>query len=99
MTEEANRAEASLEHRDKCQEKIDILLEQRTDLSTAIDDLLTDIENGHKFMKVYKQKMYNDDELNPILYQNKSNMATSFLHQNLFFQDHLSFYRNLICFL
>jgi hypothetical protein len=72
MTEEANRAEASLEHRDKCQEKMNILLEQRTDLSTAIDDLLTDIENGHKFMKVYKQmKMYNDDELNPILYQNK----------------------------
>jgi len=72
MTEEANRAEASVEHRDKCQEKLNILLEQRTDLSTAIDDLLSDIENGHKFMKVYKQmKMYNDDELNPVLYQNK----------------------------
>ena len=38
----------------------------------AIDDLLTDIENGDKFMKVYKQmKMYNDDDLNPVLYQNK----------------------------
>jgi hypothetical protein len=71
MQEEANRAEASQEHRDKCQVKL-ILLEQRTDLSTAIDDLLTDIENGDKFMKVYKQmKMYNDDELNPVLYQNK----------------------------
>jgi len=47
-------------------------LEQRTDLSIAIDDLLKDIENGDKFMKVYKQmKMYNDDDLNPILYQNK----------------------------
>jgi hypothetical protein len=42
--------------------KLNILLEQRTDLSTAIDDLLTDIENGAKFMKVYKQmKMYNDN--------------------------------------
>lgn len=72
MSEEANRAEASQEHRDKCQEKLNILLEQRTDLSTAIDDLLTDIENGDKFMKVYKQmKMYNDDDLNPVLYQNK----------------------------
>jgi len=72
MTEEANRAEASQEHRDKCQEKLNVLLEQRTDLSTAIDDLLTDIENGDKFMKVYKQmKMYNDDELNPVLYQGK----------------------------
>ena len=72
MNEEANRAEATKEHRDKCQEKLNVLLEQRTDLSTAIDDLLTDIENGDKFMKVYKQmKMYNDDDLNPILYQNK----------------------------
>ena len=72
MQEEANRVEASQEHRDKCQEKLNILLEQRSDLSTAIDDLLTDIENGDKFMKVYKQmKMYNDDELNPVLYQNK----------------------------
>jgi len=72
MQEEANREEASQDHRDKCQAKLNILLEQRTDLSTAIDDLLTDIENGDKFMKVYKQmKMYNDDDLNPVLYQNK----------------------------
>ncbi len=72
MSEEANRNSASQEHKDKCQEKLNVLLEQRSDLSTAIDDLLTDIENGDKFMKVYKQmKMYNDDDLNPILYQNK----------------------------
>ena len=72
MTEEANRAEASREHREKCQAKLNVLLEQKTDLSTAIDDLLYDIENGDKFMKVYKQmKMYNDVELNPVLYQNK----------------------------
>lgn len=72
MNEEANRAEASQDHRDKCQTKLNVLLEQRTDLSIAIDDLITDIENGDKFMKVYKQmKMYNDDDLNPVLYQNK----------------------------
>ena len=72
MTEESCRAAASQEHRDKCQAKLNVLLEQRTDLSTAIDDLLTDIEDGEKFMKVYKQmKMYNDDELKPVLYQNK----------------------------
>lgn len=72
MQEEATREAASQEHRDKCQLKLNILLEQRTDLSIAIDDLLTDIENGDKFMKVYKQmKMYNDDDLNPILYQGK----------------------------
>jgi hypothetical protein len=39
MNEEATRAAASQEHRDKCQAKLNILLEQRTDLS-AIDDLL-----------------------------------------------------------
>ena len=45
-----------------------MLLEQRKDLSVAIDELLTDIEAGRKYMKVYKQmKMYNDDELNPVL--------------------------------
>ncbi|WP_396169457.1 DUF4254 domain-containing protein [Flavobacterium sp.] len=72
MQEEATREEASQEHRDKCQVKLNVLLEQRTDLSSAIEDLLTDIESGDKFMKVYKQmKMYNDDDLNPILYQNK----------------------------
>ena len=72
MQEEANRVGASQDHREKCQSKLNILLEQRTDLSTAIDDLITDIENGTKFMKVYKQmKMYNDEDLNPVLYQNK----------------------------
>lgn len=72
MSEEANRTDASEEHRAKCAEKLNILLEQKKDLSTAIDDLLTDIANGDKYMKVYKQmKMYNDEELNPVLYQNK----------------------------
>lgn len=72
MNEEATREEASSEHRAKCQEKLDVLLEQKLDLTTAIDDLLEDISNGAKYMKVYKQmKMYNDEELNPVLYQNK----------------------------
>ena len=65
---ETVREDASQEHKDACQKKLDILLEQRLDLSTAIDDLLDDISNGDKYMKVYKQmKMYNDDELNPVL--------------------------------
>ena len=68
MEEEANRKDASQEHRIKCQSKLDVLLEQLIDLSGAIDQLLKDIENGDKFMKVYKQlKMYNDEELNPVL--------------------------------
>lgn len=74
MAEEANRENASTEHREKCQQKLDILLEQRIDLSKSIDELLADIESGNKYMKVYKQmKMYNDPSLNPVLYnQQKS---------------------------
>ncbi len=68
MQEEVNRQDASPEHRAKCQEKLDVLLEQKTDLSQALDCLLDDIAAGRKYMKVYKQmKMYNDEELNPIL--------------------------------
>ena len=68
MNEEATRTDASSEHLKKCQQKLQILLEQKKDLSTAIDQLLADIESGNKYMKVYKQmKMYNDDELNPVL--------------------------------
>lgn len=68
MQEEVNRKDASLGHIDKCQQKLSVLLEQRADLSKAVDQLLGDIEAGNKFMKVYKQmKMYNDDELNPVL--------------------------------
>ena len=68
MNEEATRENASEAHRAACQVKLNVLLEQRVDLSTAIDQLLADIENGAKYMKVYKQmKMYNDDELNPVL--------------------------------
>ena len=72
MHEEATRTDASETHRDACQKKLDVLLEQRVDLSTAIDTLLSDIEKGDKYMKVYKQmKMYNDDELNPVLRSQK----------------------------
>ncbi len=68
MREEVERSDASPAHIEKCQSKLDILLEQKKDLSTAIDQLLSDIERGDKYMKVYKQmKMYNDDELNPVL--------------------------------
>jgi len=72
MNEEATRENASISHRESCQKKLQILLEQRVDLSTAIDTLLEDISKGDKYMKVYKQmKMYNDDELNPVLRSQK----------------------------
>ena len=72
MNEEATRESASDDHRAKCQEKLDVLLEQRVDLSTAIDDLLADFASGEKYVKVYKQmKMYNDEDTNPMLYAKK----------------------------
>lgn len=72
MNEEATRENASEDHRMKCQEKLNVLLEQRIDLSTAIDDLLNDFAHGEKYVKVYKQmKMYNDEDTNPMLYAKK----------------------------
>ena len=72
MKEQVERPEASAEHKAKCQAKLNVLLEQQVDLSTAIDQLLEDIEAGHKYMKVYRQmKMYNDPSTNPILYNQK----------------------------
>ncbi|WPO83236.1 DUF4254 domain-containing protein [Chryseobacterium sp. JJR-5R] len=70
MSLEANRDSASEEHRANCKAKLDVLLDQHKDLSTSINQLLSDIENGDVKIKVYKQmKMYNDESLNPILYQ------------------------------
>ena len=77
MSLEANRSSATEEHRFNCTSKLNVLLEQKKDLSEAIDQLLFDIENGKIKMKVYKQmKMYNDETLNPILYQNVKNDQT-----------------------
>ena len=68
MREETEREDADESHLKACRDKLQVLMAQKTDLSTAIDQLLDDIEAGKKYMKVYKQmKMYNDEELNPIL--------------------------------
>ena len=70
MKEQTERTDADVGHIQKCQGKLDVLLEQQVDLSTAIDQLLEDIEAGRKYMKVYRQmKMYNDPATNPILYK------------------------------
>ena len=72
MKEQVEREDASDEHREKCRAKLNVLLEQQVDLGTAINQLLDDIQNGKKYMKVYKQmKMYNDPSTNPILYNKK----------------------------
>ena len=72
MKEQVERKDASAEHIAACQKKLDVLLEQQKDLTSAIDQLISDIEAGKKYMKVYKQmKMYNDPSTNPILYGKK----------------------------
>jgi hypothetical protein len=72
MKEQTERKDADQAHLEKCQAKLDVLLEQQVDLSTAIDQLLDDISKGKKYMKVYRQmKMYNDPSTNPVLYNKK----------------------------
>ena len=70
MREQVQRTDATDEHRSRCQQKLNVLLEQQQDLSLAIDQLLEDIAEGRKYMKVYRQmKMYNDPATNPVLYK------------------------------
>ena len=70
MKEESLRKDVSEQHRNTCNEKLQVLLEQQKDLSESIDQLLEDLSIGEKKMKVYKQmKMYNDETLNPVLYK------------------------------
>ncbi|MBS1575140.1 MAG: DUF4254 domain-containing protein [Bacteroidetes bacterium] len=70
MQVEVNRKDAGEEHIKSCQRKLDILLEQKTDMLQSIDELLDDLAAGRKKMKLYKQmKMYNDPSLNPVLYK------------------------------
>ena len=73
MQEQADREDATDAHRSLCRQKLAVLLEQQRDLSLAIDQLLDDIAEGRKYMKVYRQmKMYNDPSTNPVLYQQKT---------------------------
>lgn len=70
MKEETQRPDASDEHKARCAAKLDVLLEQQQDLTSAIDALFEDIAAGRKYMKVYRQmKMYNDPATNPVLYK------------------------------
>lgn len=72
MREESLRADADVAHREKCSFKLKVLLQQREDLSLAIDQLFDMLQKGRVIIKTYKQmKMYNDPNLNPVLRQSK----------------------------
>lgn len=72
MQEQVDRKDANESHKEKQQQKLDILLEQRNDLSQSFNDLIADIKSGKRLMKVYRQmKLYNDPTTNPVLYGNQ----------------------------
>ena len=72
MKQETERTDVDQSHIYNCKKKLAVLNEQNKDLCTAIDELMDDIQNGKKYMKTYKQmKMYNDEDLNPVLYKTK----------------------------
>ena len=74
MDEEIQRLDATDEHQKKCSGKLSILHEQRNDLKKSLEKLLDDLSNGKKRLKIYQQmKMYNDENLNPVLYQKGKN--------------------------
>ncbi|MCB1308005.1 MAG: DUF4254 domain-containing protein [Leptospiraceae bacterium] len=77
MHEQTERTDVSAEHIQKCRAKLDVLLEQKKDLSMCLDQLMEDIQQGDRYMKVYRQmKMYNDEQLNPVLYARKEQTQT-----------------------
>ena len=68
MREESEREDADDEHRAKCSFKLKVLLQQREDLSLAINQLFDNIKSGKAIIKTYKQmKMYNDPNTNSFL--------------------------------
>ena len=70
MKEQTDRTDAGAEHLAKCQSKLAVLMEQKTDMQLAFDELMEDIGSGNRRFKVYRQmKMYNDASLNPMLYK------------------------------
>jgi hypothetical protein len=72
MDEQVHRQDADVAHIARCQAKLDILTEQKTDMQMCFDELMDDLQKGIRKMKVYRQmKMYNDSSLNPVLYAAK----------------------------
>jgi hypothetical protein len=70
MREQAERAEATAEHRAKAADRLVVLDLQRDHLVAALDRLIAEIDAGTRPLRVFRQmKMYNDPALNPYLYR------------------------------
>ncbi|WP_433972754.1 DUF4254 domain-containing protein [Tunturiibacter lichenicola] len=71
--EESHRVNATEQHRWKNAERLVLLEEQRQDLASCLDALWTEVLEGRRRFKLYRQlKMYNDPELNPAVYGRKT---------------------------
>jgi hypothetical protein len=68
--EEIDRPNAPPGHRDRNRERLARLTEQRDDLVACLDQLWSEVLQGTRRFKIYRQlKMYNDPTLNPAIYQ------------------------------
>ena len=68
--EEAARLTATDAHRERNRHRLAILLTQRSDLSLCLDALHAELIRGTRRFQLYRQmKMYNDPDLNPVLYR------------------------------
>jgi len=73
MKEQTERKDVSADHVKTTNAKLAVLMEQKSDMQHAYDELIDDIRHGKRRFKVYRQmKMYNDATLNPMLYGSKS---------------------------
>jgi hypothetical protein len=67
--EEVHRPSASDEHHARNLHRLHILTQQRDDLAACLDALWAQVLRGERRFRLYRQmKMYNDPDLNPVLY-------------------------------
>ena len=68
--QEASRESATDQHRSRNLARLKVLMEQRSDLATCLDELWAEVLAGRRRFKLFRQmKMYNDPDLNPVLYK------------------------------
>jgi hypothetical protein len=71
--EETHRVSATEQHREKNSTRLALLQEQRADLAACLDALWSEVLDGRRRFKLYRQmKMYNDPDLNPAIYSHST---------------------------
>ena len=63
MREQAQRDDVSEEFRARCDQRLEVMQEQRDDLAAEVTRLVADMAGGRVVPKIYRQfKMYNDPQ-------------------------------------